>query len=86
MQVGSYTADIEVEPEARRFRGRVVLGTDAFDFVGASYDELEREGLVSAAEYERAVRERQEHRDRGPGFTHHDRDDCREQGREPSRG
>lgn len=69
MQIGHYTADVELEPEERRFRGRVSMprpdGTvDAFDFVGATYDELEREFQVSAFEYERA---------------------CRENGREPAR-
>jgi len=56
MHRGNYEAEVELEPEAR---GRVLLANgDGFDFVGASFDELEREFATSAREYEADCRER----------------------------
>ena len=59
MQWGTYDANVELDAEARGFRGRVLLDDGGgFDFFASSYDGLEREFEISAREYEAVCRDR----------------------------
>jgi predicted HicB family RNase H-like nuclease len=56
VKVGSYTANVTIDPERRELVGAVRLGRDGFSFRGRSFAELERECARSARILERARR------------------------------